>query len=264
MVTNGNKKTGKNGNAFQCECGKIYRHKSGLSRHKRVCKNQEKTDISEKSIVEKPNNDDDYKSMIMLLVNENKELRNTMIEQNKKHLDTINHIIPKIGDTNINQNLSINVFLNEQCKDALNFSEFVEKIKISTSELENQVQMGYVNGISKILMDNLNNLTVSQLPIHCTDVKRNVVYVKENDEWDKEESHKYIKKGIHEIGRKSLEALTLLKEENAIEYSDIDSQFSNKCLKIQRSVIPETPREVSINKVVSNVLKTTILNNTLE
>ena len=253
MVTNGNKKTGKNGNAFQCECGKIYRHKSGLSRHKRVCKNQEKTDISEKSIVEKPNNDDDYKSMIMLLVNENKELRNT-----------INTMIPKIGDTNINQNLNINVFLNEQCKDALNFTDFIEKIKISTKELENQAELGYVNGVSKILVDNLNSLTMSQRPIHCTDAKRNTLYIKENNEWDKETSHEHIKKGIHEIGRKSHEALSNMKKENSTEYSDIDSAFSNKCVEIQRSIIPESPREVSVNKVVTNISKTTILNKMIE
>lgn len=267
-LTNANEKTRKNEKAYVCSCGKIYAHKSSLCKHKKSCKIacgelKEETTIVEAQFNE-ISKENEYKSMIMLLVNENKELRNTMIQQNKEHLETIHNIIPKIGDTNINQNVNINVFLNEQCKDALNFSDFIEKIQISNEELENQIQMGYVNGISKILLDNLNSLALTQRPIHCTDAKRNILYIKEDNGWDKEESHNQIKKGIHEIGRKSHEALSKLKETNEREYSDMDSEFSNKCLDIQRNIIPDTPRETTMNKVLSNLSKKVTLDKLIE
>jgi hypothetical protein len=287
----GNKNASKNEKGYHCNCGKIYATRSGLWKHDKTgCISQGIT--NEITPVEKSNGDD-YKSMIMILINENKELRDAMIQQNKDNmdtmtqnnkdnldtmtqnnkdnLDTLKSIIPKIGNTNItkidaniNQNLNINVFLNEQCKDALNFSEFIDKIKISIDELDNQIKLGYVNGVSKILIDNLNALAIYQRPIHCTDAKRNTLYIKENDTWDKEGSQDTLKKGINEIVRKSHRALINLKENNSIEYADLDSEFSMKCIEIQRHITPVAPREVSIGKVVSNVSKNTTLNKMIE
>jgi hypothetical protein len=205
------------------------------------------------------------------MLQQNKDNLDTMIKQNKDNLDTIKDLIPKIGNTNItkidaniNQNLNINVFLNEQCKDALNFSEFIEKIKISIDELDNQIKLGYVNGVSKILIDNLNALAVYQRPIHCTDAKRNTLYIKENDTWDKDGSQDMLKKGIQEIVRKSHKELCNLKDNNSVEYADMDSDFSMKCIEIQRNITPFAPREVSIGKVVSNISKNTTLNKVIE
>ena len=270
--TNGNEDVANVVKNHACNCGKIYATRSGLWKHEKQCtKNRNEISPVEKS-------DSDYKAIIMTLINDNKELRDAMIhqsdamiKQNKDNLDTIKDLIPKIGatnitkiDTNINQNLNINVFLNEQCKDALNFTDFIDKIKVSIDELDNQIKLGYVNGVSKILMDNLNALAIYERPIHCTDAKRNTLYIKENDKWDKEGSQEILKKGINEIIRKSHVELSNLKTERSEEYADMDSEFSTKCLEIQRNIIPVAPREVSINKVVSNVSKSTTLNKMIE
>jgi hypothetical protein len=291
--TNGNEDVANVVKNHACNCGKIYATRSGLWKHEKQCtKNRNEISPVEKS-------DSDYKAIIMTLINDNKELRDAMIhqsdamihqsdamihqsdamihqsdamiKQNKDNLDTIKDLIPKIGatnitkiDTNINQNLNINVFLNEQCKDALNFTEFIEKIKVSIDELDNQIKLGYVNGVSKILMDNLNALAIYERPIHCTDAKRNTLYIKENDTWDKEGSQEILKKGIQEIVRKSHIELCKLKEVNSVEYADMDSKFSLKCIEIQRHITPVAPREVSIGKVISNVSKNTTLTKTIE
>ena len=144
----------------------------------------------------------------------------------------INNIIRKIGDNHTTNNISINMFLNDKCKNALNFSEFIQKIEISTNDLENNAQLGFVNGITKIFMDNLQQLTPFERPIHCTDIKREIVYIKDNNTWQKEHEI-LIDNGIQEVSRKSISSLLQWKKENP-EYKNMDSDFSNKCIVIQR------------------------------
>jgi hypothetical protein len=154
---------------YTCEiCNKKYSCYSSLWSHKRKCS---PTD----------------------LVKENQELRNFIIEQTKLYTANMNDIVDKNAEilnkvvetckpanTTINQTnnkFNINVFLNEKCKDAINFSDFVKNIQITYEDLENNARLGFVNGISKILLDNLNQLDISERPIHCTDVKRETMYI---------------------------------------------------------------------------------------
>ena len=190
------------------------------------------------------------------LMKKNNELTNTIIEQS----NTIQEMIPKIGNNNtINNHLNIQNFLNNDCKDAINFSEFIENIKITFEDLEHQAQVGYINGVSKLFIENLRDLGTHKRPIHCTDKKRKTLYIKENNEWDKEGSQNTLQKGIREVSRKVLECLTKEKEENQEEYKDIESDFSQKCLSIHCNILPSVPSDVSINKVVENISKTSII-----
>ena len=113
----------------------------------------------------------------------------------------------KIGNTTNNtmnnmNHFNINMFLNEQCKNAINenkYSDFIERIEVSHDDLENNAQLGFVNGITKILMDNLKQLTLYERPIHCTDIKRETLYIKDSDKWEKERSDKKIEGAIQEV-----------------------------------------------------------------
>jgi hypothetical protein len=115
-------------------------------------------------------------------------------------------ISAKVGNNNNNNNnnttnnnqFNLQVFLNEDCKDALNFSDFVETIQISFADLENQAENGYIKGISKLFIENLQSLGINKRPIHCTDTKRKTLYIKENGAWDKEGSQDTLKNGIKE------------------------------------------------------------------
>ena len=260
-LTNTNKKMPKNATAYSCICGKIYKHNSSLCKHKKSCSiTNNSIIISENNVNELNNN-----STILNLISQNKDLMNLLVVQNQEHQketqqlkDTIQEMIPKIGNnntTNNNNTFNLNVFLNEDCKDAINFSEFIDNIQVSFEDLEHQSEIGYVNGISKLFIENLRSLGTYKRPIHCTDKKRKTLYIKENNEWDKEGSQNTLKQGIQEVSRKGFECLSNEKKENLEEYQDIESDFSQKCLLIQRNLIPNAPRETTINKVIENISK---------
>ena len=212
METMETKKQEKNKKIYVCCCGKKYSTRSGLWKHEKVC-NANENNVEYKIIESNKDN-----STILNLISQNNELMNLLviqkeetkelIEQNKKMQQTIQEIVPKIGNNNtINNHFNIQNFLNEDCKDAINFSEFIENIKITFEDLEHQAKIGYINGVSKLFIENLRDLGTHKRPIHCTDKKRKTLYIKENNEWDKEGSQNTLKKGIREVSTKGMECL---------------------------------------------------------
>ena len=119
--------------------------------------------------------------------------------------------------------------------------------------MEHQAEVGYINGVSKLFIENLRDLGTHKRPIHCTDKKRKTLYIKENNELDKEGSQDTLKKGIREVSRKGMECLMKEKEENQEEYNDNESDFSQKCLSIHRNILPRVPQETTINKVIEKI-----------
>jgi hypothetical protein len=254
--------------AHNCDCGKTYKHLSSLHKHKKSCSLTANSTVIPENPEEKPSIMDfitQSKEIMDILVLQNKELT----RQNKEQSDTIRELIPNIGSNNNNNNgtittttnnqFNIQSFLNEDCKEAMNFSEFLEQIKISFSDLENQAETGYVKGITKLFLENLQELGMNKRPIHCSDKKRKTLYIKDNNEWDKEGSQDTINKGIQEVTRKTMIALMKEKEERPEEYSDMDSDFSMKCIHIQRNLTPVIPRETSFGKVLSNISEKTLI-----
>ena len=209
---------------------------------------------------ENKSRDQNDNSIILDLIAQNKELMDILQEQNK----VIKEIVPKIGNNNTTNNntnqFNLQVFLNEDCKDAINFSEFIENIKISFEDLEHQAEVGYINGVSKLFIENLRDLGTHKRPIHCTDKKRKTLYIKENNEWDKEGSQNTLKKGIREVSRKGMECLMKEKEENQEEYKDNESDFSQKCLSIHRNILPRVPQETTISKVIEQISQNSGIN----
>ena len=265
ILINTNGITPKNPKSYNCACGKKYKHMSSLHKHKKNCSFISDSIVIVDESEEKPSMMDfitQNKDIMDMLVTQNKEIVMQNKEQAiliKEQADTIRELIPKIGNNNTTNNnnnqFNLQVFLNEDCKDAINFSEFIEQIQVSFEDLENQVESGYVKGISKLFIESLQGLGTNKRPIHCTDKKRKTLYIKENDEWDKEGSQDTLKKGIQEVTRKTMITLMKEKENKAEEYADMDSEFSEKCLYIQRNLIPTAPRETSFGKVMENITK---------
>ena len=269
-LTNANEISLKIPLAYSCLCGKTYKHQSSLSKHKKTCLHMNNSNAIQENLEEKPSfmdiitqNKEIMDALVLqneLLMKKNDELTNTIIEQS----NTIQEIIPKIGNNNnnntINNHFNIQNFLNEDCKDALNFSEFIENMKVSFEDLEHQADVGYINGVSKLFIENLRDLGTHKRPIHCTDKKRKTLYIKENDEWDKEGSQDKLKKGIREVSRKGFECLMKEKQENQEEYKDIDSDFTQKCLSIHRNILPGVPQETTISKVIEKISQNSGIN----
>ena len=206
-------------------------------------------------------------SMIQRLLNENQELRNFIIEQSKINTDLINKALESnkttvINQTNTqnnnNQKFNIHMYLNEECKNAINFSDFIKSIEVSREDLENNAQLGFVSGVSKILIESLKQLGQTERPIHCTDVKRETMYIKDEDKWSKEEDSSKLNKAIQEVTRKSMGTLMNWKEENP-DYKDRDSEFSGRCITIQKNSMAGYDRDTYYPKVIKAVAKEVVV-----
>jgi hypothetical protein len=141
----------------------------------------------------------------MELIKQNQEFKNLLMEQNSKIVDLSNKTTI-INNTNSN-NFNLNVFLNEKCKDAMNIMDFVNELNIGFNDLENVGRLGYVEGISRIFLNGLKQLDVYKRPIHCTDIKRETLYVKDNNKWDKDDEKDKIKKAISKIAFKNTQKI---------------------------------------------------------
>ena len=199
MVVNDSKKSPKVPN-FECMCGKIYKYDSGYYRHKKTCSYSENDTNKEKQ-------ESTDKELIMMLVKQNTQLltQNSELVKNGTHntIHTNSH----------NKTFNLQFFLNETCKDAMNLMEFVDSIKLQLSDLEKIGKIGYVEGISNIITTNLKALDVTQRPIHCTDNKREILYIKDENKWEKEaEEKEKLKMAIKRVANKNVKMLQEFKE----------------------------------------------------
>jgi len=216
-------------------CDKKYKDYSGLWRHKKKCFNE----VNNKLINEEDNEETSNQitpELIMSVLQQNKELQKMLMEQNKTIIElSKNNSITNITNSNNNSNnktFNLQFFLNETCKDAMNIMDFVESIKLQLTDLEKVGKIGYVEGISNIIVKNLNSLDETKRPVHCTDAKREVMYVKDEDKWEKEnESKQKIRKAIKHVAHKNSKML----KEFKIKHPDCEkseSKFSDQYNKL--------------------------------
>lgn len=227
---------------FSCaDCGNKYKYQSGLCKHKKQCKPVVNTPLP-------PTNEtQSLCELVKELVKSNQELQKQVIELCKQGT----HNTTTTTNSN-NKSFNLNFFLNEQCKNAINFKEFVENIEVSREDLANTGQLGFVSGISKILIDHLKELGIHERPIHCTDLKRDTVYIKDNNEWNKEADDLKIRSAIQEVSRKSMGTLIDWKKNNP-DYADVNSQFSNECVTMQRNSVAGYDRDTFFPRVIKEL-----------
>jgi hypothetical protein len=245
------KKAKKGQDDISCECGKIYKTKSGLWKHKKICNllsnlnnsndltsnicnnielntcdNLELNKNKKKKIIINKDSDknNNYKDMICLLMQENKDFKNLLVKQQEQ----ISELIPKIGNNNnntqnIKQKFNINIFLNEQCKDAININDFVKSIEISLEQLNTTNSGGLITGLSNAIIENMNKLSLYERPLHCTDSKRETLYIKDEDVWEKDKDKTIIKKAIRDISSKQYKTLQSWIEKNP-DFKEIEEK----------------------------------------
>jgi hypothetical protein len=208
---------------YNCDCGRLFNTNSGLWKHKKLCNDEQ---------LQK--NETPDKELIMMLVKQNTQL----FEQNSEMLEIIKNGTHNTHNSHNNTNNSHNktfnlqFFLNETCKDAMNIMDFVDSIKLQLSDLENVGKVGYVEGISNIITSNLKALDITQRPIHCADKKREVLYVKDENKWEKEDDDKKkIRKAIKRVACKNQRLLPKFKEEHP-DCGKYHSKFSDQYNKI--------------------------------
>ena len=211
---------------FICDgCNKEYKDNSGLWRHKKKCNTAEQISESCANAIETNNEE-----LISYLMQENKEFKSLILDIVKKDSYTNSHNITNNTNSH-NKAFNLNFFLNETCKDAMNIMDFVDSIKLQLSDLEKVGELGYVEGISNIIVKNLNELDVTQRPVHCTDKKRETMYIKDEDKWEKDESNSKIKKAIKRVASKNQRLLPKFKEAHP-DCGTYHSKYSDQYNKI--------------------------------
>lgn len=213
---------------YACEkCGTGFIHQSSYCRHKKKCKiGENETHISQQMITP---------DLVLELIKNNKELHQLIVEQNTTLNTTLSTLVKNGITTNNslqtnchNKTFNLQFFLNETCKDAMNIMDFVDSIKLQLSDLEKMGEVGYAQGISNIITANLKALEVTQRPVHCTDKKRETMYIKDEDKWEKEdENNSKLRKVIKRIANKNIKLLSQFREKYP-DYCNSSSRISDK------------------------------------
>ena len=237
-ITNDDINGSKSSIPYSCNCGKKYIHRQGLWKHNKICKINLQNNNLDSESDNKEINENTYTGItpetILSILKQNSELQQILIEQNKTiiELSKNNQIINNTTNTNShNKAFNLNFFLNETCKDAMNIMDFVDSIQLQLSDLENVGKLGYVEGISNIIIKNLKELDMEKRPVHCTDKKRETMYIKDENKWEKDEKNNKIRKAIKRVVSKNQRLIPKFKEAHP-DCNTYHSKFSDQYNKL--------------------------------
>jgi len=241
-------------NKYQClQCSKIFKNRSGLWKHAKKC-----TDEVQQEQEQKQNND----KLVEYLMKENSEFKHLILEALKN--GSVNNSNNIINNNSNNKSFNLQFFLNETCKDAMNITDFVNSIQLQLSDLEKVGELGYIEGISNIIVKNLNALDVTLRPVHCTDKKRETMYIKDEDKWEKEDENKdKMHKVIRKVANKNISLISKFQEIHP-DWKKCSSKYADQFNKIvieamggkgdddhekEEKIIKRVAKEVLIDKI---------------
>ena len=254
---------------YECKCGKVFTNRTTCWRHKKKCIEENKPSIEK--ILNQPTKVDEV--MILELMKQNQEFKQLILEQQqemqKQHQESQDQIMTLVKENlgthhtnshnNITNNFNLNVFLNEKCKDAMNITDFIDSLQPHFKDLEYNGENGYAAGISKIFLRELNQLDICKRPIHCSDVKREIFHIKNQDTWEKERA--LLIKCIKQITRKNVILLADWREAHP-GCMDLHNNQNDKYNKINCETMGPYLDEEELkcfNKIISNVAKATVI-----
>ena len=267
MLENASVKTTEIAKQFTCdECGKIYNHDSSYYRHKKKCSNDSMKQTIEES---EPDNLVINKELIMMILKQNQDILKENSELKHMMMDAQNQMFKVIENgthntTNShNKTFNLNMFLNETCKNAMNINEFVDSLQLQISDLENVGEAGYIEGISSIIINKLNTLDITERPIHCTDKKRETMYIKDENKWEKEDEKKTkMHKMVTRVANKNINMISEFQKLHP-EWKKCSSKYADQHNKIviesmggkgdneyekQEKIIKKIAKEVFVEK----------------
>jgi hypothetical protein len=262
LTTNDNaktSKTSKTSKTYMCNnCDKFFNDRAGLWRHHKKC-GEQLTSVSSEF--------DNPENLIKYLMKENSEFKQLLIDQNKQMMGQFVELSKNVGNnnnnnSNNNNSFNLNMYLNETCKDALNIMDFVNQLKIGLTELEETGRLGFANGISKIFIDGLKQIDINNRPVHCSDSKRETLYIKSNNEWNKEDGErKILTSALKHVANKNIKQISEWTKVHP-EYNDSASKENDKFLQIVSEAMSGSTQDETIknyNKIIKNIVKETII-----
>lgn len=243
-------------NPYECSCGKKYKDNSGLWRHKKKCESIIQPNKKENE------KESDTEGLIQYLMKENSEFKQLILDQNKQMIEMAKNAGNNNNNTTNNNSFNLNLFLNETCKNALNIMDFVNQLKVGIKDLEETGRLGFSDGVSKIFINGLKDLDVSLRPVHCSDLKRETLYIKNGDQWNKENDEKSIlANAIKHVAHKNMKQIPSWQKANP-DYNNPESKQNDKYMKLVFNSMSGSTHEEqqhNINKVIKNVTKEVVI-----
>lgn len=249
------------------DCGRRYKDKSGLWKHNKKCIKKTPSTESEQNIqlmLQSDAKEFDNNELIKELMKQNQEFKSMLVEQNNKLMDLAKEGKYITNNNTTNNNFNLHFFLNEKCKDALNIMDFVKSLQLQLKDLETTGRLGYVEGITKIFIKGLQDLDVCKRPIHCSDLKRETIYVKDHDTWEKDGEKQKMKLAIKHIAHKNVLKIPEWQQQNPL-YKDAESTVNEEYMKIVSQSMggfTEEEDDDNMNKIIRNVSKEVVIDKT--
>ena len=261
--------TPKNPTAFSCEyCGNIYQHRASLYNHKKRCftqlddVNDEINNYNQNIATLSNEKESEFKEIVLLLLKENKEIQRNFVEL-LPHMKGNNITSNSHNTTTNNNQFNINMFLNEHCKNAMNLTDFIHSLPITSETYDNTIENGLTKTITNIITNGLNNMDVLERPIHCTDPSRKTMYVKDNNVWEKDNELKLLVQGIKTLSFKQRTNISKWKDAN--NGWDTDDDLQTKMTKLVfNSMTSIEDDEKETNKIIRAIGKNTYLSNEIK
>jgi len=231
---------------YMCNCGKCYKHRQSLYNHRKKCALYLNSVNDENKIIQSTPSDVDKLTALMT----------EMIKDNREMRKCISEIVPKIGNTIIHNNnqFNMNVFLNEHCKNAQSLSDFIKTIRPCIEDLHKTKNQGYIAGLSNIFIRNLKQLDTHERPIHCSDLKRQTMYVKDDEGWEVDSERKTIKKAISEVAKKQIGLIKKWEEQHP-NWNTSESQ-TEEYMNLIRNLTDAGDNPESIEQTENKIIKT--------
>jgi hypothetical protein len=268
MVGNGLvAKSGKKEQKYMCEfCDKYFCTNAGLWKHTKICKQN----ITSNNDNTNDNNDTANNELIQYLINENKEFKNLILEvcknvQGTNNINNMNNNNNVTHTNSHNKSFNLQFFLNETCKDAMNMSDFIDSVKLQLSDLESVGKLGFVDGISNIIIKNLEALDVVKRPVHCSDSKRETMYIKEHDKWEKDDTEmKQMKELVRTVRDKNIFLIATWRDlypECVKSNSKKTSQFNQICMEAFGGETggEKGTKQEKEDKIISKIAKSVVI-----
>ena len=241
-------------------CNTYYKHASGLSRHKKICKYTEPVKSTPL-----PVDDPMQTNLILELVRQNQEFKQLLIEQNKTIIEVaknsqINNTIS--NSNNNNKTFNLQFFLNETCKDAMNMKDFIQSLELSLPELEKMGEVGFAEGMSRVFVNRLNSLDVTKRPIHCSDVKREIIHIKDDNKWERDNANlDRLRKIIKQLTHKNILRVDDWKKANpgCTEYNNRKNDHYLKLTMEAIGPVDEADQKRDFGKIIRRVAESTAI-----
>ena len=266
--------------AYMCICGNAYKHSSGLYRHKTTCMSVQPTTLNDNVSSPTPTTAPTHTptthlvdaSLVLELLKQNQEFKELMMEQSKQLADQQNQLLEavkdgKLGNTNTNTNcnnttnnkFNLNVFLNETCKDAITMDDFINSFEVTRDEFLHTGKVGYIEGLSAVMANRFRDMDVHTRPLHCTDFKRETIYIKNADKWEKDDADKSnMRKAVRGVARKNKQEMWRWYDENKPAVEQIGTDVCEDYFQYHRSTLGGYGKEEDLKfeeKIIKNVLK---------